>query len=380
MKRKTFLSTMILALFLLSPLAVHAAGPDAALRKARRTEAPGTEGKAVSYVIIRHDTLWDISERFLKDPFKWPSIWKINPYIKNPDLIYPGDVVKIIPLTEEGGEGEGVKERGGVELDAGRLTLPVVTIEPSGEKVVVLEPEVKKAEPPSAPPVPTYSSGMMKRNGFISDRALKTAGVIIKARENVVLLGEGDDVYLTLKEKSGVFQGQRFTIFKKTSRVRHPVTGKKLGHMIEILGTLVVTENVGVVEAKIEKSFKEIEVGSRLMPYIEPVTEVALTGTAPGVYGYIVATSEDRQDLSMGDIVYIDRGSKDGLQKGNVLDILRAGKKVKDPVTGKEVELPATNIGSLVVIAPGKVTSSCIIIKSINAIRTGDLVSTAAEQ
>ncbi|MFQ5441908.1 MAG: LysM peptidoglycan-binding domain-containing protein [Thermodesulfobacteriota bacterium] len=370
MKRKTFLLTIFFAVFLLSPLTVHAAGPDIQTRRARRTEVPGKEGNAVSYVIIKHDTLWDISERFLRDPFKWPSIWKINPYIKNPDLIYPGDVVKIIPLEEE------KKEE---EFDVS--SLPVVTVEPGAANVVVLEPEVKEEEKPAPPPVPHYSSSLMKKKGFIDKAGLKASGEIMKPRENVILLGDGDKVFISLKDKSGVYPGERYTIFNKSALIRHPVTGKKLGYMIDILGSLVVTENVGVVEGKIDLSFKEIEVGARLMPFTEPVSEVAMTETAPAdLNGYIVATTEEGLDLSKGDIVYIDKGEKDGVKEGNVLDIYRFRKKVKDPVTGKKVDLPADNIGSLVVIKPGKRTSSCIITKSLTAVRVGYFVKTAATE
>jgi len=368
MKRKTFLWTVVLAFFLLSPLIAHAADSDIQSRRARRTESVN-DGNAVSYVIIKHDTLWDISERFLRDPFKWPSIWKVNPYIRNPDLIYPGDVVKIIPIEEE------EKEEG---FDVG--SLPVVTVEPGEGKVVVLTPEVKKEEEPAPKPRPSHSSSQMKRKGFISKNGLKASGEIIKAKENAILLGNGDRVFISLKDKTGLSTGERFTIFRKSSLVKHPVTGKRMGYIIDILGTLVVTDNSGVVEARIDRSFKEIEVGAKLMPLKEVVSEVALTPAQAGLGGYIIATGEERQDLSKGDIVYIDKGKKDGVQGGNTLDIYRSRKKVKDPVTGKKVQLPADKIGSLVVIKPGKRTSSCIITRSVTAIRTGDFVKTAATE
>ena len=61
--------------------------------------APEVESSIVTpdyperYVVVKGDTLWDISKRFLNDPWLWPSVWHINPSIRNPHLIYPGDII-----------------------------------------------------------------------------------------------------------------------------------------------------------------------------------------------------------------------------------------------------------------------------------------------
>src|SRR5512135_3496824 len=76
---------------------------------------PGCDGKAaVNYTVRKGDTLWDISGSHLKNPFSWPDIWKVNPFIKDPDLIYPGQKIKIPCLPAEAGEaGRGIEERAG---------------------------------------------------------------------------------------------------------------------------------------------------------------------------------------------------------------------------------------------------------------------------
>jgi len=320
----------------------------------------------VRYTIIRHDTLWDISGRFLNDNFKWPQVWKLNPYIKNPHLIYPGDVIRIVP--PEGVEG---KEEKTGEFDMG--TLPVVEVAPGTESVVTLEPEAPVMPPP---PVPTVSSSAISRKGFISEYALEESGAIIGSSEERMLLYEGDVVFLSFKEGEAVEAGSRYTIYTTASKVKHPGKSKSPGYMIDILGSLVVTEVTEPVTAKVDESYKEIEVGARLMPYREPVSEVKMTDADAEVTGYIVAALDGSNNLIKGDIVYIDRGTEDGLKDGNTMRIYRNREKVGDPVSGGRVRLPDEDLGALVVVHADTKTSSCIIIKSLKAIMPGDRVTT----
>src|SRR3972149_5205127 len=69
-----------------------------AVEAVEAVEASGEKQPEVIYhKIVPRDTLWDITEHYQKDPFKWPSVWKLNPYISNPHLIYPGNTVKLTP-------------------------------------------------------------------------------------------------------------------------------------------------------------------------------------------------------------------------------------------------------------------------------------------
>lgn len=326
--------------------------------------APRSEEPFI-YTIVRHDTLWDISKKFLKNPFKWPKIWKLNPYIKNPDLIYPGNVVKILP--------DGTIVVVGKKVDLEKL--PVVSIEPGAEKTVVLEPAVEPAAPAPKPPVPTMASDAMERTGFISKEELEMSGAVLESKEDRLYSAKGDRIFVSFKNADEVKAGDRFTVFRVGPAVKHPVTGKNLGYTYDTRGYLTVTGKGSVVEAKIDVSYKEIETGDKLRPYAEPVREVEITEPESEASGFIVASLEGRENLGKGDIAYIDLGSG-SVKEGNVMRIFRRDKKVADPMSGRKVELPPVELGTLIVVKTGEKTSSCVVVDSLKTIVKGDSVST----
>ena len=83
-----------------------------------------------SYTVKKGDTLWDISARFLSKPWLWPEIWQANPQVKNPHLIYPGDVLSLVyvngepRVTREVGPGPQVRVSDAID------TIPLSQIEP----------------------------------------------------------------------------------------------------------------------------------------------------------------------------------------------------------------------------------------------------------
>lgn len=349
------------------------------------------QSEAVYYTIVPKDTLWDISGKFLNNPFKWPTIWKINPYIKNPHLIYPGNVVKITPNgVEILGQKEGAAEMKAAE-EAGR-ELPVVTLD-EGEKAVVLEPEAAEDEAQAAKEAsaaaqeevkvegPSLTHHNISRKGFVSTKELESAGAIIQAKEKMYLLNRGSEVFISLKDRSSVNVGDRFTIFEVGKEIIHPDTDKKLGNIVEILGSIEITGTDKVIEGRIDSSFREVHPGAKLRAYKEPTTEVVVTEPDTEVKGLIVATLESKAQVAEGDIAYIDKGTRAGLKKGNVLDIKRKSTVATDPMNKKnKVTLPPQDLGTLVVLEADEDVSTGIIVKSVKAISLGDMVVTGKKQ
>lgn len=371
--KRTMLLTMTAALFFSG-----AASADEPGTVAVETQAAG-EGEVIYHKIVPRDTLWDITEHYLKDPFKWPNIWKLNPYIKNPHLIYPGNTVKLTPNGIEVLSPEDMKAQG----------LTTVGLEPSEGEVLVLEPEqgqeaapaqtqaeAKAVEEQPAPKGPSYRDYVFAKSGFVSEREFQASGALVGPKEQKILIGSEDEVFLSFKGGSEIKEGSRYTIYKVGKKITHPETGRRLGYETEILGSLRITRADGVVEGVVDTAFKEIPSGAKVKPFSEPVREVEITKADTEVAGVIVMALEGKENLATGDIAYLDKGSLDGLRKGNLMRVFRTLPKAEDPMGGRDITLPPLELGTLVVLETGEKTSTAIVVKGLKPIAWGDKVST----
>ncbi|HEY4707193.1 MAG TPA: hypothetical protein VII64_07015 [Thermodesulfobacteriota bacterium] len=364
MTRKRYVVAFAAALLLSSSHAIAEEGA-----AAPQTAAPAAE--TIYHKIVPRDTLWDITEKYLNDPFKWPGVWKLNPYIRNPHLIYPGNIVKITP------DGIEILEPGDAKADA----LEKVPVEDKGESTLVLEPEGEEAaaavEAPAPPKAPTVKDQAIMRSGFVSMKEFEGSGAVVAPRDERLFISKGDDVVLSFKEGSAPASGDRYLVYVTKKMIKHPETGKKLGYEVDILGSLKVTSADGTPVGTIDRSFKEIPAGARLKPWSELVTEVEISDTDARVTGIIVMALESKENISAGDIVYIDKGSKDGLRSGNMMRIFRPVKNAADPMNAKKkVEMPPVELGTFVVLETGEASSTGLVVKSFNSIVWGDRVST----
>lgn len=378
MKTKWF---FVLALLLFFPICGHVL----AVEKERQIEDD-------EYTIQKGDTLWDISNSFLKNPFRWPKLWRVNPYIINPDLIYPGNKIRLIPL-EPVKAGEKGKEAAAGAAPAVPEDLPVKKLQkPEEEKqaIAAKEAEVEAQKPPLPPDifeekpasgVINLVSSMMERHGLISAEKREGVGIILGSQEDKLLQSQGDIVYISFSKGTEVKQGDKFTIFTISGEIKHPVTGKSVGFLTDTLGILEVVkvDADGVISARIERSYKEILKGAKLKPYEPPVQEVAVKKSEKTVDGFIIASLEGKVGVAENDIVYLDKGKSSGLEQGNTMDIFRPTTTVADPLSAekKTVAFPPVELGRLVIIRVEEDTAAAFIIKSKQVIYKGDRVRTA---
>lgn len=313
------------------------------------TSANAEETTTEEYTIKKGDTLWDISKSKLQDPFLWPKLWKENPEIKNPDLIYPGDKLRI-PSKE--------------------IITPMVKAPILEEIPVVPEPKIIQEKPTvTSPPLVEVPKEMPKQyivdkklyiaSGWISDK-FPSIGEIINAPSDRTIFGSADLVYL--KTTGSIAVGDKFFALRDVKEVKHPETGKSLGHQIRITGILeIVGMDNNIPRAKITTAFEDLQTGDGLMPYAELEPPLAPdTLRTPDIQGYIVESYTNSLMVSRGDIVYLDKGQNDGLKVGNIFSTLS-----KTPVE--------RSIGRIQVISLQPTTSAAIVLKSDKEITIGDM-------
>jgi hypothetical protein len=309
---------------------------------------------ATYYVIARGDTLWDISKRFLKNPYLWPQIWNANRCITDAHWIYPCDAL-IIPdvavLTDRAGEGAGVGM--GEELPA--------EAEPEGALREALIPAIEETALQCAPYVVDDRE----------DESLYIAGNEEGATKNA--FGDRDVLYLNKGSNSGVRAGDVYTLQHVAYEVKHPETNSSIGHKIEPTGwgrVVLVQENSATLV--VEQACMDIHVGDYLKPF-ERVSVPLIQRHAPPdrmtpSSGKIVGTVVDIEHDSMiaGDrqLVVVNLGTANGIAPGNLMTVY----KVMYP----SVPTPRNVIGELVVVSVRERTSTARVLYSRDAIMSGD--------
>jgi hypothetical protein len=308
------------------------------------------------YEVRKGDTLWSISSKEISDPLSWPKIWKENPEIKNPDLIYPGQKIRlpqlyiqkeIIPMP--------------APTSAERVT-PAPEIKP--------QPQVKREQIPVKiePAEKKYLVGkdILMSSGYISD-SIESRGQVIGSPPEKEVLGRTDYAYI--RTLNPVRIGDRFYIVRPAGKVKHPETGAMMGYLIDVRGIAgVVGKESGETKAEITTSYNDIAVGDVLFDYyeIDLPLQIAVGDVqrenfrSPDITGFIVATKERKVSSAQPDIVYIDKGRKSGIVPGDIF-AMTARAKFNTPN------------GYLQVISARESTSTAIIRKAHKEVSVGDI-------
>jgi hypothetical protein len=271
------------------------------------------------YVVHGGDTLWGISGKELNDTFLWPQVWKENPSITNPDRIYPGQTIRI-PLYLIQREKQDEAAVSTVSPERRETLTPEVgtqTTSPSAPKAETQEPERIVLEP-------LVGKNLLMASGYIAN-TVSAIGKIYGSPEKRNLFGNNDIVYVRSDRPLGI--GDRFFVIRPGTLVKHPVSGKTLGYVVEIRGIAQITKfQYGETEAKIIQMFNDIETNDLLDTYYE-IEPPLTTGThrTPDIRGMVVASQSLKDVNGNHDIVYIDKGQKDGIEIGDVLQTLIIG-------------------------------------------------------
>jgi len=320
-------------------------------------DAQGRAGRI--HVVVKGDTLWDISDAYLGTPWVWPSLWRDNGEIKNPHLIYPGDRIWISPY-----EIRKVTEAEAAALIAGQ---PAEAAAPAALAETDAMPPEKKPE--------TFHYAEMDTTGFVTLEQYEGAASIIESPESRKWLSDHSQVVIGFGADQ-VHVGDQFDIFRTEGRVTDLDTGTQYGWATKQLGWLEVTE-VGEESSRaiIRMSKSEIQRGDRLLPRRVRSMEIPVAASPGPVEGRVIYTPDKRIQMGQQDVVYLDRGSRHGLAVGSPLEIYRTlGKNgmAYDPAQKTTKRVADHVVAKLLVVDVSDDTSVAVVTHTTEELNRGD--------
>lgn len=340
----------------------NASGPSAAC--AFRPDAPD------KHVVVKRDTLWDISGKFLRNPWCWPQVWGMNrDEIRNPHWIYPGQVIWFdrargrLSFNRPGEDGDG---RGQPPLT--RLS-PQVRSEGMGQGAVPSIP-AGAIEPYLTQPL------------VVEADELAGAPRIVASQEGRFYLGKGDRVYV----HGALTSDTVYQVFRPGTVLRDPQTGKVMAHEAAFLGSVKLVTPAGPgVDAhtfQVVDTVREMGVGDLLVPqpptpvrnYVPHAPLQPIDARVMSIYAGVTYAGQSQ-------VVTVNRGAVDGLDVGAVLQLYHVGKTVADPASrgflgmGRaQLKMPDEQNGSLFIFRVFKNVSYGLIMTVTAPVQVGDVV------
>lgn len=312
------------------------------------------------YVVKKGDTLWDISTKFLKDPWYWPEIWHVNPQIQNPHLIYPGDVITLFYIDGQ----PYLSVNGGPRVeDLQRDKLePRVRVEP-----VQRDDEIV--------PIQTIHQFIIHPR-VVDKETLDNAPYIVDAQDQRMIYGPNERVYVRGLDEDQL--ARRYSVYRKGDRLLDPQTGELLGYEAIHVGEARLERVDDVVATvRLENTVREALRGDLLMPIEDNVNRTFIPHAPQNrVDGEIISLFDAISQIGQNQVVVLNLGARDGLEKGHVLAVNQAGRTVRDPFAGGErITLPEERAGVLMIFRTFEKVSYGLVMEATRAIHLGDTVS-----
>ncbi len=314
------------------------------------------------YVVKKGDTLWDIAARFLKDPWMWPKIWHVNPEIRNPHLIYPGDVIRLHWVDGK----------------------PYLTLEgvggvapPKGIKTVKLKPQVRVEPLDKAIDVIPRSllEPFLYSPRVVSKEELEKAPYIVSSLGGHLISATGATVYARNVTSKTI---PIYDVVKPGIVYKDPDTGEILGHEVVTVAQGRVTRLGDPTTLVLSNARGEVLDGYYLLPSEEKELQFNFFPYPPDrvVRGRIIAVFNGVSQIGQYNVVVLNIGERNGLKPGHVLAVNQQGAVVRDPYARhhEKVQLPAERAGILMVFRTYDKVSYGLIMKAERALHVGDYV------
>ncbi len=306
-----------------------------------------------SYTVVKGDTLWDISGRFLKQPWRWPEVWRLNrQQIRDPHWIYPGQVVYL--------------DRNGPYLSFGKPG------EAAGTER--LRPKIHESD---INPIPSVQMSaimpFLTQPLVVEPREQADQATVVATEEGRINSATGDTIFAK-NVQAGI---DKWQIYRRADPIRDPVTNDVLGYEALYLGTARVLQDGHPAELQITSSEREVGVGDRLLPAAQPET-IAYVPHAPQgqIEGRIVRMVNDLAHGGKYSIIAVSAGRNAGLEPGHVLAVYRTRADARYDLDGhKEAyKLPEERTGLVFIFRVFDHISYGLIVESNGPVKLADMV------
>lgn len=334
--------------------ASHAAAQSGDLAQYLRSDHPEV------YTVVKGDTLWDISARFLERPWLWPEVWQINPQIDNPHLIYPGDEIR---LEYVDGQPRLVVNRG-----AGARTYKM---SPGG--TVNLEPRIRATPLESAIPAIALDKiqSFLVQNRVVTPDTLESAAYVVQGESERLILGGGDRLYA----RGTLGDADSYNFVRRGDLYVDPDTDEVLGLEATYIGLgRVDAQEDDITTMSVSSTREEIQIGDRVLPTEERRVDSIFFPSSPDneVEGKIIAVFDGVTQVGQFDVVVLNRGEREGMKSGNVLAIYQAGALARDRFANELIRLPSERAGLLMVFRVFEKLSYGLVLQTERPLRIED--------
>ncbi|MEZ9438328.1 LysM peptidoglycan-binding domain-containing protein [Vibrio atlanticus] len=317
---------------------------------AENSEQPLTikQGAPEEYVVVKGDTLWDISAMYLDSPWLWPRLWQVNPEIENPHLIYPGDKLSLVWINGE----------------------PVLSLKP----VIKLSPKIRVSEKKA---VPTVNEGLvlpyLQSDRLVEQQDIQSAQRVLGTSDGKRFLSGEDRLFI-----SGNQQHQKWGIYRAVETYQRQQPQASITSLRLVASARLKEVDAEFSSLQIETQLQEVLLNDLVLPELG-VAQVKLSTTfypapsAAGQFANILGSLDGSQYSAKNQVVVINKGSQDNLRQGSMFTLSESGAVVfgkqgeysyKESAASVKVQLPSTSLGSLMVIRPYGYFSLALITQS----------------
>lgn len=346
------------------------------------------------YQVKAGDTLWDIAGLYLQHPWLWPNLWKLNPQVNDPHLIYPGDELQL----QFNADGQPQLRLNTQPMAAS--SLDSAQRYSSAGSAIKLTPKVRRLAK-SIQAVPSIALAgiepFLSEEQLVSEEQLQTLPYVLGGQQNVKNSVSGHLLYV----QGELDQTQRYGIYRQGEAYQDPQTGELLGYEAVLMAEAKVLPPALVDEqyisrVEVQKSRREVKQGDRLLPMRELSVYpefFQLQSPETQVSGVIVDSASEWREFAKGEIVLLNQGQKSQLQPGHLLGIFRQSPAVVDfgdkpsypedsdklqrilhEVAGSAEQMPTEMLGQLMIVKVSEDCSFAIIVHSVQPVRVGDLI------